>query len=318
MQDSGTAIMHAAAQVRQLLIAQAAQRAGVPAEQMTTDSGAVIAPDGRRFGYGDLVASEMLHVQASPQSVLKDPAQYKFLNRRIPRVDIPAKVTGGEAFVQDFRPDGMVHGRIVRPPSYGAVLESVDTSAVEKMPGVLKVVRDGSFLAVIAEREFQAIEAMRALAAAARWQESAKLPDMAALPALLAGLPAQGHQGARSAAAGAGKRENNLGDLYPALRLARFDRPVLRGGAVAGRCADGVDPHPRRLPGSRRHRRNDAHAEGESALHPCPRLGLLRPQRRRRCRGRCRFAGARAARAGRCACSGRASRSTPGSRTAPP
>jgi nicotinate dehydrogenase subunit B len=191
MQDSGTAIMHAAAQVRQLLIAQAAQRAGVPTEQMTTDSGAVIAPDGRHFAYGDLVASEMLHVQASPQSVLKDPAQYKFLNRRIPRVDIPAKVTGGEAFVQDFRPDGMVHGRIVRPPSYGAVLDSVDTSAVEKMPGVVKVVRDGSFLAVIAAREFQAIEAMRALAAAARWQENAKLPDMTALPALLASLPAQ-------------------------------------------------------------------------------------------------------------------------------
>ena len=59
------------------------------------------------------------------------------------------------------------------------------------MPGVVKVVRDGSFLAVIAEREFQAIEAMRALAAAARWQENAKLPDMAALPALLASLPAQ-------------------------------------------------------------------------------------------------------------------------------
>jgi nicotinate dehydrogenase subunit B len=191
MQDSGTAIMHAAAQVRQLLVAQAAQRAGASLEQMTTDSGAVVAPDGRRFGYGDLVASEMLHVQASPHSVLKDPAQYKFLNRRIPRVDIPAKVTGGEAFVQDFRPDGMVHGRVVRPPSYGAVLESVDTSAVDKMPGVLKVVRDGSFLAVIAAREFAAIEAMRALAVAARWQESAKLPDMAALPALLAGLPAQ-------------------------------------------------------------------------------------------------------------------------------
>jgi nicotinate dehydrogenase subunit B len=191
MQDSGTAIMHAAAQVRQLLVAQAAQRAGVQPEQMTTDSGAVIAPDGRRFGYGDLVASEMLHVRASPQSKLKDPAQYKYLNRRIPRVDIPAKVTGGEAYVQDFRPDGMAHGRIVRPPSYGAVLDSVDTAAVEKMPGVIKIVRDGSFLAVVVEREFQAVEAMRALAAAARWQESGKLPDMTALPALLAELPAQ-------------------------------------------------------------------------------------------------------------------------------
>ncbi len=191
MQDSGTAIMHAAAQVRQILLGEAAKRAGAQPEQMTTENGAVIAPNGRRFGYGDLVADEMLHVQASPQSHLKDPAQYKYLNRRIPRVDIPAKVTGGEAFVQDFRPDGMVHGRIVRPPSYGAVLQSVDAAAVEKMPGVIKVVRDGSFLGVIAEREFQAIEAMRALAAAAQWQETAKLPDMTALPALLAALPSR-------------------------------------------------------------------------------------------------------------------------------
>jgi nicotinate dehydrogenase subunit B len=228
MQDSGTAIMHAAAQVRQLLIAQAAQRANVPAEQMTTDNGAVVAPDGRRFSYGDLVASEMLHVQASPHSTLKDPAQYKFLNRRIPRVDIPAKVTGGEAFVQDFRPDGMVHGRIVRPPSYGAVLDSVDTATVEKMPGVLKVVRDGSFLAVIAEREFQAIEAMRALAAATRWQESAKLPDMAALPAFLAGLPA--------------KDIKVLDQQQPAPANAKtisatYSRPYVSHGSIGPSCA---------------------------------------------------------------------------------
>ncbi|HUC50890.1 MAG TPA: molybdopterin cofactor-binding domain-containing protein [Xanthobacteraceae bacterium] len=228
MQDSGTAIMHAAAQVRQLLIGEAAKRAGAPPERMTTDSGAVVAPNGQRFGYGDLVAGEMLHVQASPQSQLKDPAQYKYLNRRIPRVDIPAKVTGGEAFVQDFRPDGLVHGRIVRPPSYGAVLQSADAAAVEKMPGVIKVVRDGSFLAVIAEREFQAIEAMRALAAAAHWQENAKLPDVAALPALLAGLPS---------------REIKVIDQQrPAPANAKslsatFTRPYISHGSIGPSCA---------------------------------------------------------------------------------
>ena len=57
MQDSGTAILNAAAQVRQLLIAEAATRAGVPAEQMRTRERRVIAPDGRRFGYGELVAA---------------------------------------------------------------------------------------------------------------------------------------------------------------------------------------------------------------------------------------------------------------------
>jgi nicotinate dehydrogenase subunit B len=146
MQDSGTAIQNAAAQTRALLVAEAAKRLDLPAEDLKTENGAVIAPDGRRLSYGDLVASDMLHVQAQPKSALKDPATFKVMGQSVPRVDIPAKVTGGAAYVQDMRLPGMVHARIVRPPSYGAELTDCDASAVEKMPGVVKVVRDGNFL----------------------------------------------------------------------------------------------------------------------------------------------------------------------------
>jgi nicotinate dehydrogenase subunit B len=191
VQDSGTAIMHAAAQVRQVLVSEAATRTGLPADQLRTENAAVIAADGRRLGYGALVSEQMLHVEAAPQSALKDPRRFKIMQRPIPRVDIPAKVTGGEAYVQDIRAAGMVHGRVVRPPSYGAKLLGVESGAVERMPGVVKVVRDGSFLGVIAEREFQAIEAMRALAAVARWQESATLPKGEALSDFLKAQPAQ-------------------------------------------------------------------------------------------------------------------------------
>jgi CO/xanthine dehydrogenase Mo-binding subunit len=235
MQDSGTAIMNAAAQVRQILIAEAAARSGLPPDQMKTENAAVVAPNGSRFAYGDLVKDQMLHVQASPQSVLKDPSQYKIMNRRIPRVDIPAKVTGGTAYVQDMRPEGMVHGRVVRPPSYGAQLIDADASAVEKMPGALKVVRDGSFLAVIAEGEFDAIEAMRALAAASRWRETAKLPDAATLPAFLTGLPPQditvldqtGPTVAGPSVAGAKTLS------------ATYSRPYLSHGSIGPSCAVG-------------------------------------------------------------------------------
>src|SRR6201990_1950942 len=79
MQDSGTAIQYAAAQVRALLIAEAARRLDVPAENLNTDNGAVVAPDGRRLAYGDLVAGDMLHVQAQPTSKLKDPATFKVM-----------------------------------------------------------------------------------------------------------------------------------------------------------------------------------------------------------------------------------------------
>ena len=70
----------------------------------------------------------------------------------------------------------MVHGRVVRPPNYAARLVSVDEEAVDQMPGVLKVVRDGSFLAVIAEREEQAVQAMESLRKTAVWKSEETLP----------------------------------------------------------------------------------------------------------------------------------------------
>lgn len=178
MQDSGTAILNAAAQVREKLIDLAASRLNVSRDTLHAENGAVISGNGQRTAYRDLVQGLDLHVRAEPHSVLVDPAKHRFMGKPVQRVDIPAKVTGGQAYVQDMRPDGMVHGRIVRPPIYGAKLTNIDTSAVEKMPGVLKVVRDGSWLAVVATKEWQAIKAARALAAAAHWDESANLPPM--------------------------------------------------------------------------------------------------------------------------------------------
>jgi nicotinate dehydrogenase subunit B len=191
MQESGTAIRHAAAQVRAMLMGEAAKRLEMPAEALRVEGGAVLANDGRRLRYGELVASEMLHVEAQPISTLKDPRTFKVMGSAIERIDIPAKVTGGAAYVHDLRQPGMVHGRVVRPPSYGARLLSVDTAVAERMPGFIKVVRDGNFLAVVSEREFQAIKGMRALAAAARWEEKPQLPKQDSLPAMLLQLPSQ-------------------------------------------------------------------------------------------------------------------------------
>ena len=191
MQDSGTAIQNAAAQARALLIAEAAKRFDLPVKRLKTENGAVIAPNGRRLSYGELVAGDLLHVQAAPTSKLKDPATFKIMGKSVPRVDIPAKVTGGAAYVQDMRPAGMVHARVVRPPSYGAELTECNTSVVEKMPGVVKVVRDGNFLAVVGAKEFQTVKAMKVLAAAAKWKETARLPKQDDLPSVLTSLPSQ-------------------------------------------------------------------------------------------------------------------------------
>jgi nicotinate dehydrogenase subunit B len=189
--DSGTAIQNASAQARELLVAEAARRLDLPAENLRTENGAVISRDGRRLGYGELVAADMLHVQAQPKSKLKDPASFKVVGQAVPRVDIPAKVTGGAAYVQDMRLPDMVHARVVRPPSYGAQLTDCETSAIEKLPGVVKVIRDGNFLAVVAKKEFQSIKAMNALSAVAKWKETAGLPKQDDLLRVLTNLPSQ-------------------------------------------------------------------------------------------------------------------------------
>lgn len=191
LQDSGTAILHASAQARAILIGLAATRLGVAAEQLHTRDGAVIGPDGRSALYRDLVADNVFHVEAQPSSTskLKAPQDFKVMGRSVARLEIPAKVTGQPAYVQDMRLEGMLHARVVRPPGYGARLREVDIDAIERMTGVQKVVRDGSYLAVIADREFRAIRAMEALAASARWDEHETMPDQGAFYAWLKGQP---------------------------------------------------------------------------------------------------------------------------------
>ncbi|TWI67311.1 CO/xanthine dehydrogenase Mo-binding subunit [Pseudoduganella lurida] len=180
MQDSGMAIRHAAAQVRETLVALAARQLAMPASALRIVDGVVHAPDGRKLSYGALLAGRQLNLRATPEAPLRGGSARFVSGRSLARVDIPAKVSGGAAYLQDLRPEGMVHARIVRPPSALATLVSLDAAAVERLPGVLKVVRDGRFLGVIADREYRAVKAAAALQRAAQWH----VPPLPALPPL--------------------------------------------------------------------------------------------------------------------------------------
>jgi nicotinate dehydrogenase subunit B len=228
MQNSGTAIRHAAAQVREILITEAARRFNIPLGDLHAEGRAIVGPGGRSATYGELVSTELLHIEAQPQSNLKQPDTFRIIGKHLPRVDIPAKVTGGVAYVHDLRMDGMVHARVVRPPSYGARLTDLDASAVEAMPGVISIVRDGSFLAVVAEGEFQAVNAMRALAAAAQWDEPATLPDETDLPAVLQSLERE-----VGVVAEAGSPDVAGGQMLE----ATFTRPYQIHGSIGPSCA---------------------------------------------------------------------------------
>jgi nicotinate dehydrogenase subunit B len=191
VENSGTALRLAGAEVRAILLDLAAKRLGVSAEQLAVADGVIAAPDGRQISYGDLVTDLDLNREASAKVAPKPPAKHRIVGKSIARFDIPAKVTGGMAFVQDIRLPGTLHGRVVRPPRYGSTLDSVDESAVRAMPGIVTVVRDGSFLGVIAEREEQAIKAREALRKSAKWTLGPELPDPARLFDVLKSLPSK-------------------------------------------------------------------------------------------------------------------------------
>ncbi len=181
VENSGTALRYACAEARQILLGLAAVKLGAKADQLTVSDGAV-SSGSAKVTYAELAREANFKREATAQVKPKPSSQYRMIGKSVPRRDIPSKVAGGQSYVQDMRLPGMVFGRVVRPPSYRAELVSFDEPAIKAMPGVVAVVRDGSFLGVAAEREEQAIKAARALRASAKWIESPDLPPAA--PAL--------------------------------------------------------------------------------------------------------------------------------------
>jgi len=229
MANSGTAMLHAAAQVRNILRGWAAEDMGVDVDQVEVDNGSVAGPGGQSIGFGELVSGRSLEIEAKPQSDLLDPSEHRIMGQSLPRLDIPPKVTGGEAYLHDIRMDGMGHARVVRPPSYGATLQDVDTSAAESVPGVVKIVRDGNYLAVVAEREYEAVLAMRALSEGATWNEPGGLPDQATIFEHIRSMQSEDTV--------VDKRGNGQMPGGDDLIEAEYTRPYTMHGAIGPSCA---------------------------------------------------------------------------------
>lgn len=230
IQDSGLSIRHAAAEARRILLEGAATRLGVPTAQLSVSDGRVSAPGGRSLRYGELVDAARLQQPVTGTAPLKDRAQYRLVGQSLPRVDLPAKVFGGApAFIQDLRLEGMLHARMVHPPTQTARLASVELSAIRQMRGVQHVLRDGSLLGVIATREQDAIAAAEALAARAQWTHTSTehLPDDAALPAHMRAQQVRRATVATRGEAATGNRP---------LRASYF-RPFQAHASIAPSCA---------------------------------------------------------------------------------
>jgi CO/xanthine dehydrogenase Mo-binding subunit len=172
---AGPRLRSAAATARQALLELGSRRLGVPVPNLTVERG-VVSGDGRSVSYGELVGGRLVGVDMAEPVLAPGAAPSKPVNSytlvgvaRVPRVDIPAKVTGTYTYVHGLRIPGMLHGRVVRPLGQGAYgdgtatgIISVDERSIRGI-GDARVVRRGDFLGVVASREYDAIQAATTL-----------------------------------------------------------------------------------------------------------------------------------------------------------
>lgn len=241
VQESGAALRHVCAEARALLLQEAARQWGVAAETLRVNDGRISTPDGAHaIGYWALPHAQLL---ARDYAGLAPPAALppgEVIGTSVPRLDLPDKVRGRPRFIHDLELPGLLHGRVARPPSPAAQLRAVDAGAVQALPGVLAVVRDGRFLGLVADDEYRAEQALKKLMAVARWEEAQTLPDADALPDFLRAQPHETTTYAEQVADA---------PLPPGTRRfsARYARPYLAHASIAPSCAlarctdDGVE-----------------------------------------------------------------------------
>jgi len=189
VERGGVQLRQAAAAARQELLKLAAARLDARPDMLTVTDGvvSVVGNASRKISYGDLLGGKRFNVKISatgngwdmkvaPQVPAKDPKDYKIVGKSIPRVDLPEKFTGEFVYSQDVSVPGMLHGRVVRPATSLSMPSDVDESSIKNIPGIVKVVREGSFVGVVAETEWAAIQAARALKVT--WSEpTLKMPS---------------------------------------------------------------------------------------------------------------------------------------------
>jgi nicotinate dehydrogenase subunit B len=184
LQTDGYPMRRVAAEARRVLLEMASSRFGVPITALVVSEGvvSVAADPSRKVTYGELIGGKKFNVTLTGKNTdtttgaakLKPVAELKNVGRSPQRYDIPAKVDGSLKWAVDAKVPGMVHARNVRPPVAGATLVGVDESSVRGIPGFVKVVTRGNYVAVVCEREEQAIRAARQLKV--NWQKPAAAP----------------------------------------------------------------------------------------------------------------------------------------------
>jgi len=176
IERAGPQLRQAAAVARLELLRLGSERLNTPVEQLTVNDG-VISANGnaaRKISYSELIGDKRFNVtmptsgagwdlKISPNVPVKNVKDYKIVGTSVKRTDLPGKFTGEFTYAQDVRIPGMLHGRVVRPPVVNSKPTSVDENSIQQIAGVVKVVQEGNFVGVVAQTEWAAIQAAKAL-----------------------------------------------------------------------------------------------------------------------------------------------------------
>ncbi|HEV7813486.1 MAG TPA: molybdopterin cofactor-binding domain-containing protein [Janthinobacterium sp.] len=235
IQVAGVQLRQAAATVRAALQQLAAQKFGVPPEQLVFADGQVSAASrpAQRLSYAALLKGQRLELAMDPKAPLKNPQAYRVVGKSMQREDIPAKVSGEFTYMQDFRVPGMVHARVIHPNAYGAQLLSFDDTPARKISGYQKTVRVGNLLAVIASTEWAAIKAARELKV--KWSDWSGLPEQAHIYAAVRSLKLQ----ASVKTVDTGHVEQTLAAAGAKSLKATYEWPLQTHGSIGPSCAIG-------------------------------------------------------------------------------
>ncbi|HET6143559.1 MAG TPA: molybdopterin cofactor-binding domain-containing protein [Candidatus Acidoferrales bacterium] len=189
IERGGPQLRQASAAARQELLKLASARLDSPVDKLTVTDGvvSVIGNPVKKIAYGDLLGGKKFNIKivasgigwdmkVAPEIPAKNYKDYKVVGKSIPRVDLPGKFTGEFVYSQDVTVPGMLHGRSVRPATSLSAPVSIDESSIKNIPGVVKVVHEENFVGVVAQTEWAAIQAARALKVT--WAEpSLKMPS---------------------------------------------------------------------------------------------------------------------------------------------
>ena len=230
IEHSGAAVRLVCATVRELALTEFCRRYQVALEAVEIRDGTLhCAVTGDRASYWELALGPQLAQGVSPNAEPKSVAGYRIVGRSALRRDLDDKLFGRPSFIQDLVLEDMLHGRVVRVPNRFATLRELDGELFQRRFPEVTLVRDGSFLGVLAAREEQAVAAAQALAEVARWTLPAILPDSAALPAFLAGAPSQPQL--------VGRRVDPDPSLVVKKLAACYSRPYIAHASIGPSCA---------------------------------------------------------------------------------